>query len=64
MVKKSEDLKLEDIMHKNKMEEIKFEFDCRKKVEAIKFDKNMELQRFRSAGIQRSIATKGRGYSP
>ena len=52
---------LEELKHKNKMEEIEFEFDCKRKFEAIKHDKELERQRIRNASIQNSINMKNHG---
>jgi hypothetical protein len=47
--------KLEEIRHKNKMEEIKFEIDGKKEIEALRFDHLMQLQRIKTAEIKKSI---------
>lgn len=54
---------LEEERHNNKIEEIQFEFDCKRKVEAKKHDNELESHRIKNADIQRSIAQKQRGNS-
>jgi len=53
-----EETKLEEIRHKNRMKEIKFEMDCRLKVEDTRFDHELQLQRIKSAEIQKTIQRK------
>lgn len=48
-----DDLKLEKLRHKNKMEEIETERKARLEVEAIKFDYLKQMQRIKSAEINR-----------
>jgi len=50
--------KLLEMEHKFRMEEIKAELDSRKEVENLKFDQQMQLQRFRSAAIKNTIDRK------
>ena len=40
--------------HEYRMEEIKYKFECDKKIEEIKFDYQKQLQRIKSADIQRN----------
>lgn len=46
---------LEELRHKNKIEEILLEFDRQKEMEGIRFDHQMQLQRIRSAEIRKTI---------
>ena len=48
----------EKIRHKNKMEEIQFELDCKMKTEEIKSSHDKELLRIKSAEIRRSQERK------
>ncbi len=61
--KATEELNIEKTRHKNRMEEIQFEFACKKKIESTKHDNELETHRIRNADIQRSIASKNRRYS-
>lgn len=45
--------KLIELAHKLKMEEIAFELKCKKEMEAIRFDNNLQLQRIKTAEIKR-----------
>jgi len=49
---------LEELRHKNRMEEIDVETKSRKELEAIKFDYQMQLQRIRTAEIRKSQERK------
>jgi hypothetical protein len=51
-----EELRLiEELRHKNRVQEIELEAEAQRKLEAIKFDHQMQLQRIRSAEIKRTI---------
>jgi len=50
--------KLEEVRHKNKMEELKFEIDGKKEIEGLKFDHQMQLQRIKTAEIKKSMDRK------
>ena len=52
---KKDPFKLEEVRHKNKMEEIKFETDGKKEIEALRFDHQMQLQRIKTAEIKKSV---------
>ncbi len=59
MMKKTlPELNLEKLRHKNRMEEIKFEFECKKKIWATKHQDDLETHRIKNADIQRSIARR------
>lgn len=47
-----------EIEHKFQMEEIKAKLDAKKEVENLKFDQQMQLQRFRSAVIKNTLDRK------
>jgi len=49
-----EDIKLENLRHKNRMEEIESERKAKLEVEAVKFDYFKQLQRIKSAEIFRT----------
>jgi hypothetical protein len=51
-----EELRLiEELRHKNRVQEIELEAEAQRKLEAIKFDHQMQLQRIMSAEIKRTI---------
>jgi len=43
-----------DLEHKYRMEQIKYQFDLNIKLEQVKIDHQKEMQRIRSADIQRN----------
>lgn len=49
---------LEELKHKDRMEEIEFETKCRKEVEHIKFDFQLQLQRIKSAEINKTMGRR------
>lgn len=57
-MKKSEETKLEELKHKNKMKEIEFQKDCLIEVEKLKMDHAMQLQRIKTAEIRRAHERK------
>jgi hypothetical protein len=46
--------KLQEQIHKWRMEEIRFKYECDKEIEAIKFDYQKQLQRIKNADIERN----------
>ena len=62
-MEKDEELKelqlIEELRHKNRIEEIELEAKAQRELEAVKFDQQMQLQRIKSAEIRRSIDRKG-----
>jgi len=50
--------KFEKTRHKNKMEEIEFEFDCKMKVAKERSQNDREILRIKSAEIRRSQERK------
>jgi len=62
-MEKDEELKelqlIEELRHKNRIEEIELEAKAQRELEAVKFDHQMQLQRIKSAEIRRSIDRKG-----
>ena len=53
-----EEFELEELRHKNRMEEIEKEVAGKKSVEALKFENQMSLHRMRRADITRSQMRK------
>jgi len=53
--------KVEELRHKNRMEEIELEAKTRKEIENLKFDYQMKLQTFRSEEIRKTMEGKS-GY--
>lgn len=49
---------LEELRHKNRMEEIQKETDGKKEVEKLRHQNDMEMQRIRSSEIRKSIDRK------
>jgi len=60
MKKEMNDKELEELRHINRMEEIKFELECKTKIENLRFDHELQLQRIKSAEIQKSLLRKER----
>jgi len=62
-MEKDEELKalqlIEELRHKNRIAEIELEAEAQRKLEAVKFDHQMQLQRIRSAEIRRTIDRRG-----
>jgi len=46
---------IEELRHKNRIAEIELEAEAQRKLEALKFDHQMQLQRIKSAEIRRTI---------
>ena len=46
---------IEELRHKNRIAEIELEAEVQRKIEALKFDHQMQLQRIRSAEIRRTM---------
>jgi len=47
-----------NLEHSNKMEEIKFKFECEEKIEKLKHENEKESQRIKNASILRTIDRK------
>lgn len=56
--KKSEAFELEELRHKNKMEEIKAQIDGEKEVEKMKFESQLQLHRLKRHDIMQTLETK------
>lgn len=52
------DKEMLELQHKFRMEEIKYELDCRKEAEKFKHELDLETQRIRNADIKRSLMRK------
>lgn len=65
MAKKSEmkgEFELEELKHINHMKEIETETEGKKRIELLRFDHQMQLQRIKTAEIQKSQMRKQRSY--
>lgn len=59
----SEEVSLEELRHKNRMEEIEKEFEFRKRAEATRFDNQMSMHRLKRADIRRTQTRKDFDYA-